>query len=274
MSTQWQGLLQNLGQWQGSFTELSPEGDLCRETPSQVTLTLSADPKTIDFCLQRFPSDAPAQETHLHFTYPGPGRGVPFFPQGAFSQGSLQWSPLSQFGAELAMIWGDRRLRLVLMFDASPQLSRITLIREHRADAGAEASSSLQISDLVGDWQGEALTLYADGRDLETTPTALTVAVSRGQLHQRLHFGDHTLETVGDITGSQIAFVDGTQPRYLQLLPGGASCLYPQAIAAGQPFFLEAGWLIEANLRQRMMRSYSAHGEWVSLTLITERRQG
>jgi hypothetical protein len=39
-----------------------------------------------------------------------------------------------------------------------------------------------------------------------------------------------------------------------------------------QSFILEVGWLIEPNLRQRMIRSYSDKGEWVSLTLVTERR--
>ncbi|NCJ08252.1 DUF3598 family protein [Synechococcales cyanobacterium C] len=271
MSAQWQGLLQNLGTWEGSFLSLSPTGEKIQDTPSQVTLTQSTE-DTIDFCLRRCPANAPVQETPLRFTYPGPGRNIPFFPGGAFSQGTLQWSHYSQCGAELAMIWGDRRLRLVLMFAASPQLSQLTLIQECRAGSGVTASAALQITDLVGYWQGQAHTLYADGKDPEKISTHLRVEISGQVLHQTLNMGEYTLKTAGQIAGSCITFGEGSQPRNLLLLPGGASCLCPQSIVSGQAFFLEAGWLIEANLRQRFMRSYSDRGEWVSLTLVTERR--
>lgn len=55
-------------------------------------------------------------------------------------------------------------------------------------------------------------------------------------------------------------------------MPDGASSTCPLQIQPGQPFFLEVGWLLEPTLRQRMIRSYNSKDEWVSLTLVTERR--
>jgi hypothetical protein len=56
------------------------------------------------------------------------------------------------------------------------------------------------------------------------------------------------------------------------LLPDGASATSPLKVQLRQPLFLEAGWLIQSNLRQRMIRSYNDKGEWASLTLVTEER--
>ncbi|MGH2415734.1 MAG: DUF3598 family protein, partial [Microcystaceae cyanobacterium] len=38
MSAQWQYLLKNLGEWQGSFTRFSPQGLLIEDTPTVVSL--------------------------------------------------------------------------------------------------------------------------------------------------------------------------------------------------------------------------------------------
>ncbi|MHC5830307.1 MAG: DUF3598 family protein, partial [Nostoc sp.] len=46
----------------------------------------------------------------------------------------------------------------------------------------------------------------------------------------------------------------------------------PLKVQLRQPLFLEVGWLIQPNLRQRMIRSYNDKGEWVSLTLVSEER--
>ena len=54
-----------------------------------------------------------------------------FFENGAFSQGSIQWGPFSEFGAELGFIAGSRRLRIVQLFaQASHEFKQLTLIRE------------------------------------------------------------------------------------------------------------------------------------------------
>ncbi|NES91376.1 DUF3598 family protein, partial [Okeania sp. SIO2B9] len=34
MKTQWENFLQNLGEWHGSFTKISAQGDIVEDTPS------------------------------------------------------------------------------------------------------------------------------------------------------------------------------------------------------------------------------------------------
>lgn len=38
MTSQWEALLKNLGEWQGSFTVLSPQGELLEDNKSIVSL--------------------------------------------------------------------------------------------------------------------------------------------------------------------------------------------------------------------------------------------
>lgn len=267
MTPQWQGLLQNLGIWHGSFTQLSPQGVHGQDTPSQVTLRLSEDEKTVFFSLQREASP----EVTLQFNYPGPGLQVPFFENGCFSQGSLQHAPYTQFGAEFALIEGDRRLRLVQLFAQGTALTSLTLIRENRA-GNLVQSPPLTVDALVGAWEGEAITLYADYRSPDVAPTHLKVEQEGDRLTQTLQFGSHTIQSSAQIKGNSLHFNEGAQPMALLCLPGGASALVPQQMEPRTPFVIEAGWLVEPNLRKRMVRNYSDRGEWVSITLVTERR--
>ncbi|MFM6219337.1 MAG: hypothetical protein ACKPDM_03080, partial [Dolichospermum sp.] len=39
-------------------------------------------------------------------------------------------------------------------------------------------------------------------------------------------------------------------------------------------FFVEAGWLVRENERQRLIRNYNNKGEWISSTHIIEYKQG
>lgn len=267
MTSQWQGLLQNLGTWRGSFTQLSPSGLQTQDTPSEVTLCLSEDQKTVHFSLKR---DASPEMT-LQFNYPGPGLQVPFFENGCFSQGSLQHAPSTRFGAEFALIEGDRRLRLVQLFDQGTELTSLTLIRENRADSFAQ-SPPLTVDALVGTWQGEATTLYADYRSPNVTSTYLKVEREGDRLTQTLQFSSHTLQSSAYIEGNRLLFKDGTQPMQLLLLLGGASALVPTQIKPRTAFVIETGWLVEPTLRKRMVRNYSDRGEWVSITLVTEHK--
>lgn len=267
MTSQWQGLIQNLGIWSGSFTQLSPEGIQLRDMPSQVTLRLSEDEKTVFFSLQREGSS----EVTLQFNYPGPGLQVPFFENGCFSQGSLQHAPYTQFGAEFSLIEGDRRLRLVQLFDQGTALTSLTLIRENRAGDSVQ-SPPLTVDALVGTWQGNAITLYGDYRSPDVASTNLTVVREGDRLTQTLQFGSHTIRSSAHIKENGLHFKEGAQPMQLLCLPGGASALVPQQIAPRTPFVIETGWLVERNLRKRMVRNYGDRGEWVSITLVTERR--
>ncbi len=267
MSAQWQGLLQNQGTWKGSFTNLSLDGVPLPDTPSEVNIHLSEDEQTVFFSLQR----EGMSEIKLQFEYPGPGLQVPFFEDGCFSQGSLQQSPHINFGAEFALIEGDRRLRLVQLFDHGTALTSLTLIRENRAGNTVQ-SPPLTVDALVGVWQGEAITRYADYRDPDVMQTQILVEREGDRLTQSLQFGNHRIQTSAQIDGNRLHFNEGAQPMLLLCLPGGASALVPQQIQPRTPFVFETGWLVEPSLRKRMVRSYDDKGKWASITVVTERK--
>lgn len=280
MTAQWQGLLQNLGEWQGSFTQFSAQGEELQDVPSALSLRYAdADQNVVRLTLQRFPEGKPVHEISFDYRYPGPApQQVPFLPTGAFSQGSVQWSPVSEFGAELSLIYSGavagvsdhRRLRLVQRYAFGSELTGITLIRETRLGSSKIRSSALSISDLIGTWQGEAISYAADASVGETVATHIEVSEADGVLSQQLRFAEQTLASVGRIQGSRILFDSGSLPMQLLLLPGGASSLCPLQIRAGVPFFLEVGWLIAPGLRYRLIRNYNAQGEWVSLVQVIE----
>jgi hypothetical protein len=58
------------------------------------------------------------------------------------------------------------------------------------------------------------------------------------------------------------------------LLPDGGSSNVPLKVSHREPFFVETGWLMSDNERQRLMRSYNDKGEWISSTHIIEHRVG
>lgn len=268
MRSQWECLLENLGEWQGSFTRLSPQGNLLEDTETVVSLTGLNNNQTIRQTIRRFPPKAAPEEKVIE--YSSLGRGVLFFENGAFSQGSIQWGQFSEFGAELGFINGNSRLRLVQLFNKSHQLEGITLIREKLAGSEIEERSPLKVDDLCGEWRGEAITLYPDWRSPENYSTNLKLSRQDDRLVQQLNFGDRAITSSAKIDGNILHFNQGNNPIQVLLLPDGASATFPIEIKPHQPFFLEAGWLIQPNLRQRMIRSYSDKGEWVSLTLVTE----
>ncbi|MEQ8461969.1 MAG: DUF3598 family protein [Coleofasciculus sp. E1-EBD-02] len=120
MRSQWDCLLQNLGEWQGSFTRFSPQGEALTDTPTVVSLEGLNQNKTVRQVIRRYPRDRAVEETVLE--YSTLARSVLFFETGAFSQGSMQWGPFSEFGAELGLIAGNRRLRLVQLYIDAPSL--------------------------------------------------------------------------------------------------------------------------------------------------------
>jgi hypothetical protein len=185
----------------------------------------------------------------------------------------MQFGPFSEFGAELGLIAGNQRLRLVQLFDKTSQLSRLTLIREQRqSEALGRKHPDLTAAQLVGTWQGEAVTLYPDWQQPERYSTQLTVTLEGNRLHQRLRAPNLELSSTAQVDGSILRFEQGSYPVQILLLPGGASSNTPLSIPGGQAFSLEAGWLIQPDLRQRLIRRYDQQGGWTSLTLVTERK--
>lgn len=196
------------------------------------------------------------------------------FENGAFSQGSIQLGPFSEFGAELGLIYQNSRLRLVQLFDKTGELNKLTLIREHLAGTQPSQRPPLTVNDLVGEWQGEAVTIYPDWRSSDTYPVNMQLQLeNQDRIRQTTTFDGHTITSTATIKGSIIHFDQNPQNQVqVLLLPDGASATSPLKVQLRQPLFLEVGWLLEPNLRQRMIRKYSDKGEWTSLTLVTERR--
>ncbi|WP_017318591.1 DUF3598 family protein [Mastigocladopsis repens] len=267
MRSQWEALLKNLGEWQGSFTRLSPQGEIQEDIPSIVSLDGLNNNQTIRQTICLGPNEKVLEYSSL-------GRSVLFFENGAFSQGSIQLGPFSEFGAEFGLIYENHRLRLIQLFDKNLQLDKLTLIREHLAGTQPRQRPTLKVDDLLGEWQGEAVTIYPDLRPPQSYPTKMQLQLDNaGRLMQSLTFGERTITSTATVKDSIIHFNQDPQKQVqVLLLSDGASATSPLKLQLRQPLFLEVGWLIEPNLRQRMIRSYSEKGEWVSLTLVTERR--
>lgn len=269
MKSQWECLLQNLGEWQGSFTHYTPEGKFVEDIPTLVSLTGLNDDRTIRQIIRRFLPSGEVEDKVLE--YSSLGRSTLFFDGGAFSQGSIQLAPFSEFGAELGLIDDGKRLRLVQMFNRAGNLAKLTLIRERLAGKESWQSENLKVEDLLGEWQGEAVTIYPDWRSPDVYATNLQVGLEdSGNLVQNLSFGDRTISSTARIEGSILYFDRGSSKVQVLLLPDGASSTCPLQVKLGQPFFLEVGWLIESHLRYRLIRSYNEKGEWVNLTLVKE----
>ena len=263
MNSQWNALLKNLGEWEGSFTRLSPQGELLEDVPSVVSLSGLNDNQTIRQIVR-------VGEDEKVLEYSSLGKGIMFFEDGAFSQGSIQLAPFSTFGAEFGFIHGDRRLRLVQLFDKNLKLDRFTLIREHLAGTPPVQNPVLTVDALLGEWEGEAITIYPDLQKPDSYPIKMNLQLNHSGLTQSLSFANRTISSTATVKDSIILF-EQTQVQVL-LLPDGASVTSPLKAQLGQALFLEVGWLINPNLRQRLFRSYNNKGEWVSLTLVTERK--
>jgi len=269
MKTQWESLLQNLGEWRGSFTRFSPQGKLLEDIKSVVSLEGLNENKTIRQIVHR------EGQEDLVLEYSSLAKSTLLFENGAFSQGSIQLAPFTEFGAELGLIYENRRIRLVQLFDKNGQLDKITLIREHLAGTEPVENPPLSVNDLLGEWRGEAITIYPDLRSPDTYSSTLKLHLDdTGRLVQSLTFGERTITSTATIQDSIISFDQNPQNQVqVLLLPNGASATSPLQVKLRQPLFLEVGWLIQPDLRQRMVRSYSDKGEWVSLTLVTEQKK-
>jgi hypothetical protein len=202
------------------------------------------------------------------WSYSSLSRSVLFFENGAFSQGSTQYGPFGEFGAELGFIAGDRRLRAVILYD-SGQLKTLTLIQEEREGQPQPPIPPLTPEQLEGTWQGTATTLYADLRPPVQAKTQLEITFDGQHLHQSLHYGQQKITSSGAWDGEHLTFPQKPQIK-LFCLPGGGSAVLPVQVPTRQRFFLELGWLVTPELRLRLSRHYDATGAWEDLTLAEE----
>jgi len=277
MRSQWDSFLQNLGEWHGSFTRFSPQGEQTADTPTLVTLEGLNDNKHVHQVVRYLPPDEPSRDVVVDYdgTF---NRSILFFENGAFCQGSMQWGPYSTFGCESGLIdndFGDgsRRLRMVILYSPNSQLQRVVLIREKFADSQVPERSPLSVDNLIGEWQGEATTIYADLSNPTSFSSHLTVKrKDETHIEQSLSFGDRNISSVARIEGNRLLFEESNLPTQIMMLPDGASCCCPLKVGSGHNFTLEMGWLIQPNIRQRLMRNYNEKGNWVSCTLVTEKK--
>ena len=269
MKSQWECFLENLAVWEGSFTTFSPQGELFKDTPSRLTLEGYNNNQNARLTLQL----EGERDIILELSPQGIG-GIMFFENGAFSQGQMQFSPFSLFGGEFGLIYENYRSRVVQIFDSNSQISKITIIREHKAGSSKKERPPLRVDDLLGEWEGQAVTIYSDLRPADNYTSKMQLRLDgSGCLIQNLSFGNRTITSSATIQGSVINFDKDPQNQvHVLLLPGGGSATFPVKAQSRKPIFLESGWLIEPNLRQRMIRSYNEKGEWVSLTLVTEKK--
>ncbi len=280
MKTQWENFLQNLGEWNGSFTKISAKGEILEDTPSILILeSIDEENKQVRLTLRRFTFSETSPEpkvNELVREYQTLGRDIMFFENGAFSQGKIQIVPFSINGAEFGFVDKNRRLRLVELFNKDGNFDTLTLIREKRAGTDASENPPLTVDALLGKWQGEAITMYPDLREPDIYPTQMELNIDNtGQLVQQITFGNtnpKTLTSTARIEGSVLHFDQSSQPVQVFLLPDVASATLPVKIELRKPLFFEIGWLVEPQLRQRIIRSYNDKGEWVSSTLVTEHK--
>ncbi len=272
MESNWDNFLKNAGEWVGSFTQISTDGEVLDSTPSILSLECLEENRLVKFRLRRFANninESPIADRTQE--YRSIGRQAVFFDTGAFSKGSLQVAPATEFGAEYGFVCGDRRSRSVQLFDKQGCFASLTLIRELRSGADATMRPALTVAQLVGKWEGIATTAYADWLEPTTSATSLEIAAGDGTLSQKLAFGERTISSTAKIDGNRLLF-DGVVPRQVLLLPDGASSNIPVTIGHRQPFFVEAGWLLTDDRRERLIRSYNDKGEWVSCTHVIERK--
>ncbi len=276
MNSNWDNFLKNLGEWQGSFTNFSPTGELLGSTLSILSLEGAEDNQLVKFRIRRYGAggyDSVPVSDNLQ-EYRSIGRPNIFFDTGAFSKGTIQLSPISEFGAEYGFVTTDRRLRFVQLFDEEHKFISLVLIREFRKGTAAPERPPLTVEQLVGKWVGQAVTAYADLRNPDCYTTNLEIVQIAGdRLAQKLAWGDHTITTTAQIIGNKLRYEGGKSPREILLLPDGGSSNVPLQIHRHEPFMVEVGWLVNDQERQRLMRSYNAKGEWVSSTHIIENKE-
>jgi hypothetical protein len=273
VNSNWDNFLKNLGEWQGSFTNISPDGQILASTPSILNLEGLEDNKLVRFRVRRYADGSKEPTTDYEEDYRTMGRQNIFFDTGAFSKGTIQIAPFVEFGAEYGFVDADRRLRFVQLFDTEGNFIKLVLIREFRSGSNASERPALTVDQLLGHWVGTAITAYADLRNPETYTTSLEIRqIGSDRLEQQLRFGDRTISSIGRISQNKLHFEEGPNPREILLLPDGGSSNLPLKIKLREPVMVEAGWLVKDDERQRLIRSYNDKGEWVSSTHLIERR--
>lgn len=248
MASQWDNFLCNLGEWHGTFVSLDSQQREQSRTSSILTLEKGDDERLVRFGLQRWedadltgPATARgAPSSAMQQDYRTLGRQVVFFPSGTFCKGSQQLAPGTAFGGEFGFIVGDRRHRLVILYDEAGRFERSVLIREFRAGSAAVERSPLMPEQLSGAWHGEELTITADWPE----PSRASVAWSAGP---------------EDLDG-------------IRWLPDGGGFRVPERVSHRAGFCVEAWWMPADGHLEQLVRRYDGSGAWQSASQRSLRR--
>ncbi len=270
MKSQWECVLENLGVWIGSFTVISPQGELIEDIPSLITLASIRDDRAINLVLKRFyplpnSTELAPKEITLNFSTPNPG--ALFFETGAFSDGAMSIAHGVKTIAEFCLVGIDRRWRMVQVFNGDLQLDRVTLIREQRQGTNAPERPQLTILDLLGTWQGTAIKLTPNDRSPVTKPIQFTCSGTDDR-YQWIE-GASSID-VNVVNDRLLQFELESQSYQILLLPDSSYALTPTQIVSGQPFYLEVGWIDRSGQIQRLVRQYDDTGGWQSATFIVQ----
>jgi Domain of unknown function (DUF3598) len=273
MKSQWECVLENLGEWVGSFTTVTAQGEPVDDIPSIIKLEGIRDNQAVHLVLTRFytlpnSTERYPKEVVWDFSTP-PGIGAIYFETGAFSSGALAVTEGVKTIAEFSLKEIDRRFRMIQTFDVNQRLDRVTFVREHRQGTTASERPYLNISDLLGTWKGIATTFDANSRSPIVTniESTLTASDSGYQLVEADDSIDLTLtsQRLLQFSGNK----DG-QSYQMLFLPDGGYTSTPTQIQLGCPFFLEIGWVYQPGKRQRLVRRYDGTGKWCGATFISE----
>ncbi len=236
-SRQWDHLLLNCGIWQGSFDTFDRDLELRRRQPSQ--LTLAGDGAAVELELLFWPDALDGQRQgdpvkRIVQTFHQVDPELAFFSTGSFSRGSLFISTWSGPYAEFGFLWGDRRHRLVLLWDGSGRFDHPVLIREHRDGFEPNEAPPLAAEQLLGGWRGHQTVLERDQPVDHPHITPHELLISKDMLHG------------------------------LQWLPEGGAFRAPDHVCAGSGFEIEAWWCPCPGRLEHIQRCYDAFGSWIA----------
>ncbi|MFB2895416.1 DUF3598 family protein [Aerosakkonemataceae cyanobacterium BLCC-F50] len=215
------------GDWHGTWTTYSPKGEVIKSFKGIRSLQASEDGSEINHHNYYTYADGKS-ESKTFGPYKQPNT-IALFLDNSFSWGSTNVESGSNFGFETGFRYEDKRASVVVLYDGSGSLQRITIIPEHLASFAGEPSRP-PVNGLSGNWQGTLKTMTSD---LIVSPLVAT--------------SWNRLEDLGE--------------DYLTLhFPDGISLSCPQQLERGKKFFMAVDWLVNSTLLQRGIRHYELSG--------------
>ncbi len=194
MDTQYQWFRQHLGCWEGWFTTYDPD-TLTITNRKQSIITFAEVQPGVMQQTNEYPSLDP-QPAPQSWLYQQLSPGIRFFPDGSFSNGRLQYVPISDFGIEQGFLYQPtsldhptQKIRVVQLYNKA-QPTGFIVIEEVRGDWYLNSAVDYE---LTGQWAGESVTFQAD--QYSSTSQSINFSISsysnRIKLHPNLWLSSH-----------------------------------------------------------------------------------